>query len=85
MKKDKKTNNDQLYTAATLKLKNHVVKVEENIEDNTMGKIKSTKEQALIYKTQRRTLKIEGHLYLYVVIYRGCRFKLKERIEDTKW
>jgi len=37
----------KLYTAATLKLKNHVVKVEENIEDNTMRKIKSTKEQAL--------------------------------------
>jgi ribosomal protein S24E len=54
----------KLYTAATLKLKNHVVKVEGNIEDNTMGKIKSTKEQALIYKTQRRALKIEGHLIL---------------------
>ena len=61
-----------------LKLKNHVVKVEGNIEDNTMGKIKSTKEQALIYKTQRRALKIEGHLYLYVVIYRGCRFKFSD-------
>jgi hypothetical protein len=50
----------KLYTAATLKLKNHVVKVEGNIEDNTMGKIKSTKEQALIYKTQRRALKKKG-------------------------
>jgi hypothetical protein len=37
--------------------------VEENIEDNTMGKIKSTKEQALtmIFKTLHRKLKIEQH------------------------
>jgi len=47
-----------------LEVKNHVVKVEGNMEDNSMGKIKSTKGQAMIYKTQRRTLKIEGHLIL---------------------
>jgi len=34
------------------------------MEDNSMGKIKSTKGQALIYKAQRRTLKIENHLSL---------------------
>jgi hypothetical protein len=75
------------YVRIQLLGKNHLSLAEVQVIGGELcsPKIKSTKEQALIYKTQRRALKIEGHLYLYVVIYRGCRFKFSDYFSCIKF